>query len=120
MLACSFCRKGSAAVKKMIAGPGVAICNECVDLCLGIVSAHELSYRVGAEAPLADLEVLEQLEDDQLLLRLEPARLAATAIETNLRAIVTMLRERNVSWTRIGEALKMSRQSAWERFADES
>jgi ATP-dependent Clp protease ATP-binding subunit ClpX len=34
---CSFCGKGHSEVKKLIAGPGVYICNECVDLCLSIL-----------------------------------------------------------------------------------
>ncbi|MEG2915097.1 MAG: ClpX C4-type zinc finger protein, partial [Oscillospiraceae bacterium] len=33
-LFCSFCGKQQEQVKRMIAGPGVCICNECVDLCL--------------------------------------------------------------------------------------
>ncbi|MGQ9472448.1 MAG: ATP-dependent Clp protease ATP-binding subunit ClpX [Candidatus Caldatribacteriaceae bacterium] len=32
-LRCSFCGKNQAEVKKLIAGPGVYICNECVELC---------------------------------------------------------------------------------------
>lgn len=34
---CSFCGKGHSEVKKLIAGPGVYICNECVDLCMDIL-----------------------------------------------------------------------------------
>ena len=34
---CSFCGKGQAEVKKLIQGPGVYICNECVDLCTEII-----------------------------------------------------------------------------------
>ncbi len=34
---CSFCGKSQAQVKKMIAGHGVYICNECVDLCRSII-----------------------------------------------------------------------------------
>ncbi|MFM2220682.1 MAG: ATP-dependent Clp protease ATP-binding subunit ClpX [Verrucomicrobiota bacterium] len=34
---CSFCGKGHSEVKKLIAGPGVYICNECVDLCVSIL-----------------------------------------------------------------------------------
>lgn len=30
---CSFCKKSSKQVEKLIAGPNVFICNECVDLC---------------------------------------------------------------------------------------
>jgi ATP-dependent Clp protease ATP-binding subunit ClpX len=35
---CSFCGKNTKQVQKMIAGPeGVAICSECVDLCVEII-----------------------------------------------------------------------------------
>src|SRR5204863_918885 len=34
---CSFCGKSQKKVKKLIAGPGVYICNECIDLCNDIV-----------------------------------------------------------------------------------
>ena len=37
-LKCSFCGKGQEEVKKLIAGPSVFICNECVDLCNEIIS----------------------------------------------------------------------------------
>lgn len=32
-LQCSFCRKSQRQVREFIAGPGVYICNECIDLC---------------------------------------------------------------------------------------
>ncbi len=36
-LKCSFCGKGQLQIKKLIAGPGVYICDECVDLCDEII-----------------------------------------------------------------------------------
>ena len=36
-LYCSFCGKSQHEVKKLIAGPRVFICNECVDLCNDII-----------------------------------------------------------------------------------
>jgi hypothetical protein len=36
-LKCSFCSKEQRQVEQLIAGPGVAICNECVDLCNEII-----------------------------------------------------------------------------------
>lgn len=39
---CSFCGKSHSEVKKLIAGPGVYICNECVDVCSNIL-AKELN-----------------------------------------------------------------------------
>ena len=37
LLTCSFCGKDQKHVLKLIAGPGVYICNECVDLCNEII-----------------------------------------------------------------------------------
>lgn len=36
-VACSFCGKSQDQVKKIVAGPGVYICNECIDLCKEII-----------------------------------------------------------------------------------
>jgi hypothetical protein len=36
---CSFCGKSRLHVQKMIAGTGVYICNECVELCVDILAA---------------------------------------------------------------------------------
>jgi ATP-dependent Clp protease ATP-binding subunit ClpX len=43
---CSFCGKGHSDVKKLIAGPGVYICNECIDVCASI-----LEKELGGGAP---------------------------------------------------------------------
>ena len=42
LLKCSFCGKTQKQVKKLIAGPGVYICDECIDLCNEII-VEELS-----------------------------------------------------------------------------
>ena len=44
LLKCSFCGKSQKQVKKPIAGPGVYICDECIDLCNEIIE-EELSER---------------------------------------------------------------------------
>ena len=41
LLKCSFCGKSQKQVKKLIAGPGVYICDECIELCIEII-AEEL------------------------------------------------------------------------------
>jgi ATP-dependent Clp protease ATP-binding subunit ClpX len=40
-LCCSFCGKGQKEVKKLIAGPGVYICDECIDLCNDIITEEK-------------------------------------------------------------------------------
>lgn len=45
ILRCSFCNKSQRHVRRLIAGPnGVHICDECVDICLGIVSEHQKDF----------------------------------------------------------------------------
>ncbi|HWI42693.1 MAG TPA: ATP-dependent Clp protease ATP-binding subunit ClpX [Nocardioides sp.] len=52
LLKCSFCGKSQKQVKKLIAGPGVYICDECIDLCNEIIE-EELAE--GAEVSLDEL-----------------------------------------------------------------
>ena len=54
-LLCSFCGKSQRQVKKLIAGPGVYICDECIDLCNEIIDEEltappQLRHREPAEA----------------------------------------------------------------------
>ena len=41
-LRCSFCGKMQAQVQRLIAGPGVCICNECVELCQSVLMTMPL------------------------------------------------------------------------------
>jgi ATP-dependent Clp protease ATP-binding subunit ClpX len=61
-LRCSFCSKAQSEVKRLIAGPGVAICDECVSLCQDIVAGKfddpsswdeyaAISWRLNADPP---------------------------------------------------------------------
>lgn len=43
-LKCSFCGKGQSEVKRLIAGPEVNICNECIELCNDILREDKISY----------------------------------------------------------------------------
>ena len=52
LLKCSFCGKSQKQVKKLIAGPGVYICDECIDLCNEIIE-EELSE--GTDVSLEEL-----------------------------------------------------------------
>lgn len=61
---CSFCGKTQEEVKKVVAGPGVYICNECIDLCKEIIDEefHEKAIRefIDVPKPKELLDVLNQ------------------------------------------------------------
>lgn len=60
VLYCSFCGKSQKDVKKLIAGPNVFICNECVDLCHDIIS--EEAQALSSQDPSTQVKVLKPHE----------------------------------------------------------
>lgn len=61
---CSFCGKSQDQVKKIVAGPGVYICNECIDLCKDIIDEELAQDAVDAllEVP-TPAEIVSKLDD---------------------------------------------------------
>jgi ATP-dependent Clp protease ATP-binding subunit ClpX len=109
-LHCSFCGRSQNNVAKLIAGPrGVFICDACVGLCETILAGRP-APEAGGFRPL-DRPTPELLE------LLPSVDFASDANRDFLQALVDTLRAREVSWAEIGQALGVSRQSAWERFS---
>jgi hypothetical protein len=106
-LYCSFCRRDDKAVNKLIAGPGVHICNACVDACNLILAGRPARHFAGWES----------LGAEMLLRSLAPSEATVEAVRGVLQTQVDILRKRGISWAQIGEALGISRQAAWERFS---
>jgi hypothetical protein len=113
-LRCSFCTKPYTEVARLVAGPGVYICSECVALCNTVI---EDSNAAPDEPPR--LPEWQSLDDGEMLHHIGNIAATAGRIEESLRQWVQELRRRGVTWARIGEALGMTRQSAWERFSGE-
>jgi hypothetical protein len=125
-LSCSFCAKTQFDVAKLVAGPGVYICDECVELCTQIIAAELDRARSEAEGAHSSteqgppfLKAWEDLSDEGLLGEMVRAHAAHQNVDRAVAYHVAALRARGVSWARIGEALGMTRQSAWERFSGE-
>lgn len=106
---CSFCIKDKDAVAKLVAGPGVYICNECVDLCNQIIAMQ----------PAPEFGGWSELPDEEQLASLARIQAVVSQVDAALHEHVEILRARGISWTRIGEALGVSKQAAWERFSGE-
>jgi len=63
-LNCSFCGKSQDEVKKLIAGPSVYICNECVDLCNDIIEEEIKGDEINSfDELLSPSEIYNQLDD---------------------------------------------------------
>jgi ClpX C4-type zinc finger len=106
---CTFCLTPAPEVAKIIAGPGVYICDRCVRRCVSILESGDPDEE--------QLPSWGSLDDLQLLERLPRIAAVAAQVDDTLHRWVAEARRRGVSWERIGSALAISRQSAWERFA---
>jgi ATP-dependent Clp protease ATP-binding subunit ClpX len=62
-LFCSFCGKSQKEVKKLIAGPAVYICDECIQLCGEIIEEENEKSTTGLEQTLVPKEIKTMLDD---------------------------------------------------------
>ena len=111
---CSFCAKPDNAVDTLVAGPGVYICNECA------ASVQQIMQLKPDRASVPRLAAWQRVTDlDELLGHLPRVAKSADLVEQALAGWVRRARELGATWARIGEALGMTRQSAWARFSGE-
>ena len=87
-LHCSFCGKPQDAVKKLIAGPGVFICNECVELCNDILSREQTDDlgKLGLGDALKTREIKEIL-DEYVIGQDEAKKALAVAVYNHYKRI---------------------------------
>ncbi|SFJ73343.1 ClpX C4-type zinc finger protein [Amycolatopsis regifaucium] len=111
--ACSFCLKRNTEVGTLVAGPGVFICDECVALCSAVIEGKPAE----SGPHLAPWD--QATSADAVLASLPRIAAAGAQTERNLAQWVLKARALGVTWARIGEAMGMTRQSAWERFSGE-
>jgi hypothetical protein len=110
---CSFCAKPSTEVSKLVAGPGVFICNECVDLSATVIAAT--ADETKDESDRRRAEYVDRSPQDILALLPSLAR-SATRVETDVARWVGRLREQGTDWQQIGEALGTSADAARRQF----
>lgn len=106
---CSFCLKADHEIDKLVAGTGgIFICDECVEDCREWMAGRAPARK--NRTPVADRS------SEQLLVLLKPIEETVQGKSNQLQLVVDTLRAREISWAKIGDALGISRQSAWERF----
>ncbi len=87
-LSCSFCGKSQKEVKKLIAGPTVYICDECIELCNDII-AEEYGQDESGQAPTRILKPkeLKAALDEYVIGQDEAKKILAVAVHNHYRRI---------------------------------
>jgi len=110
---CSFCGKPNTAVQRLVAGPGVYICDECIDLTATIVADSARSPQ--QEPAQRRSQYYDRPTDD--ILALLPALIGgADRIEAELTGWIIRLRERGTDWPTIAAAAGLDVEAARRRF----
>lgn len=87
MLRCSFCGKSQNEVKKLIAGPSVYICNECIDICNEIINDDERAEAATASAPLPKPQEIKAFLDEYVIGQDETKKRLSVAVYQHYKRI---------------------------------
>jgi ATP-dependent Clp protease ATP-binding subunit ClpX len=86
-LRCSFCGKSQNEVKKLIAGPTVYICNECIDICIEIISDDAQQEAASARPPLPKPSEIKSFLDEYVIGQEETKKKLAVAVYQHYKRI---------------------------------
>jgi ATP-dependent Clp protease ATP-binding subunit ClpX len=86
-LRCSFCGKSQNEVKKLIAGPTVYICNECIDICNEIISDDQQAESVANRTPLPKPGEIKSFLDEYVIGQEETKKRLAVAVYQHYKRI---------------------------------
>ncbi|HBK85625.1 MAG TPA: ATP-dependent Clp protease ATP-binding subunit ClpX [Firmicutes bacterium] len=85
---CSFCGKSQDQVKKLVAGPGVYICDECIELCMEIVDEETLHSDLDLKEVPKPKDIKEML-DQWVIGQDEAKKVLAVAVYNHYKRIHT-------------------------------
>src|ERR1700755_2658099 len=86
-LYCSFCGKSQHEVRKLIAGPTVFICDECVELCMDIIrEEHKISFVKSKDGVPTPTEIRELL-DDYVSAQAHARKVLSVAVHTHYKRL---------------------------------
>ena len=95
-LRCSFCGKSQNEVKKLIAGPTVYICNECIDICNEIITDDQQAESVASRPPLPKPGEIKSFLDEYVIGQDETKKQLAVAVYQHYKRIELARRRSDV------------------------
>ena len=84
-LYCSFCGKSQHEVRKLIAGPNVFICNECVELCMDIIREEDKSSIVRSGEGVPSPSEIKAVLDDYVIGQESAKRVLSVAVHNHYK-----------------------------------
>ena len=96
LLCCSFCGKSQNDVRKLIAGPGVYVCNECIDICNEIINDDEQTETAAIRSALPKPQEIKSFLDEYVIGQDEPKKRLAVAVYQHYKRLELAKRRSDV------------------------
>jgi len=96
LLCCSFCGKSQNDVKKLIAGPGVYVCNECIDICNEIINDDEQTETTATRTNLPKPQDIKTFLDEYVIGQDESKKRLSVAVYQHYKRLELAKRRSDV------------------------
>ena len=94
-LFCSFCGKNQKEVSKLIAGPAVYICDECIQLCSEIIEEETEQNAASQQRTLVPKQIKEML-DDYVIEQDRAKKILAVAVHNHYKRLDSLISQSDV------------------------
>ena len=94
LLYCSFCGKSQHEVRKLIAGPSVFICDECVELCNDIIREELEDKSEGGSSKLPKPQEIKDILDSYVIGQQAAKQVLSVAVYNHYKRLETRSRDR--------------------------
>ncbi len=96
LLTCSFCGKSQNDVRKLIAGPGVYVCNECIDICNEIINDDERTDNVTARTTIPKPHEIKSHLDEYVIGQDESKKRLSVAVYQHYKRLELAKRRNDI------------------------
>jgi len=94
-LCCSFCGKSQREVRKLIAGPTVYICDECIELCNDIIAEENVRTRAGERMGVPKPAEIKNVLDDYVIGQEHAKRVLSVAVHNHYKRIESRVQKQS-------------------------